>query len=155
MRVVLQRVSEASVTVDGEVVGSIGRGVLLLVGVERGDTSGDVEVLVRKVSRLRVFPSPDEPERKPIDCGLAEVGGACLVVSQFTLLASLRKGNRPGFSDAEDPARAAALCEAFADGLRAAGLPVATGRFGASMAVQLVNDGPVTLLLEARDGRIR
>ena len=154
MRVVLQRVSEASVTVGDEVVGSIGPGLLLLVGIARGDTSADVEALVRKVPRLRVFPDPREPERKPIDASLADAGGACLVVSQFTLLASVRKGNRPGFSDAEDPARAAELCEAFVQGLRAEGLHVETGRFGAAMAVSLVNDGPVTLLLEARDGRI-
>lgn len=155
MRVVLQRVSEASVTIAGETVGSIGRGLLLLVGVARGDTAADVDALVRKVARLRVFPNPEDPEGKPIDAGLAGVGGACLVVSQFTLLASVRKGNRPGFSDAEDPTRAAALCDAFAAGLRGEGIPVETGRFGASMAVSLVNDGPVTIVLEARDGKVR
>ena len=153
MRIVLQRVTEASVDVDGETVGAIERGVLLLVGIERGDTEADVEVLAGKVSRLRMF--PDETGERPMHHTLADVGGACLVVSQFTLLASLKKGNRPGFSDAEDPPRAAALCEAFAARLRALGLPVETGRFGAAMAVGLVNDGPVTLLLEARDGKVR
>ena len=141
-------------TVDDEIVGAIGAGLLLLVGVERGDTPADVEALVRKVSRLRVFRNPDEPERRPIDQSLHDAGAACLVVSQFTLLASIKKGNRPSFTAAEDPERASALCDAFADGLRADGIPVETGRFGASMAVSLVNDGPVTLLLEARDGRV-
>lgn len=154
MRVVLQRVSEASVTVGDEVVGAIGPGLLLLVGIARGDTFADVEAMVRKVRLLRVFPNPLEPERRPIDDSLHNAGGACLVVSQFTLLASVRKGNRPGFSEAEDPPRAAELCEAFVEGLRAEGVPVETGRFGASMAVSLVNDGPVTLVLEAREGRI-
>ena len=153
MRIVLQRVTEASVDVDGETVGAIERGVLLLVGIERGDTDADVEVLAGKVARLRMF--PDETGTRPMHHTVAEVGGACLVVSQFTLLASLKKGNRPGFSDAEDPPRAAARCEAFAARLRALGLPVETGRFGASMAVALVNDGPVTLLLEARAGKLR
>ena len=150
MRVVLQRVSEASVVVDGETVGAIGRGVLLLVGVERGDTADDAAVLVSRIARLRIFPEGDRPMHRT----LAEVEGGCLVVSQFTLLASLRKGNRPGFDRAEDPAPAAALCDAFAEALRGEGLPVETGRFGADMAVSLVNDGPVTLLLESRDGRM-
>lgn len=154
MRVVLQRVSEASVTVDDDVVGEIGPGLLLLVGVAEGDTEADVEALVRKVTRLRVFRNPDEPERRPIDVSVTDAGHACLVVSQFTLLASMRKGNRPSFTAAEAPDRAAALCHAFAEGLRAAGVTVATGRFGASMAVALVNDGPVTILLEARGGKV-
>ncbi len=136
--------------VDGETVGAIGRGVLLLVGVAAGDTQADVEAVVRKIPKLRIFPG-----RTPMDRSLADVDGGCLVVSQFTLLGSVRKGNRPGFSAAEDPARAEALYEAVAAGLRAAGLPVAMGRFGAAMAVELVNDGPVTLLLESEGGTLR
>lgn len=154
MRVVLQRVSEASVAVDGETVGAIGRGILLLVGIERGDTSADVAALARKVPRLRLFPHPVDASARPMDASVVDVGGACLAVSQFTLLASVRKGNRPGFTDAEDPPRAEALFDAFVGALRAEGVVVETGRFGAAMAVSLVNDGPVTLLLEARDGRI-
>lgn len=133
----------------GEVVGEIGRGVVLLVGVERGDTEADADATARKVAALRIFPG-----RTPMDRTLAEVGGAVLVVSQFTLAASLARGNRPSFDGAEDPARAEALYLRVATGLRATGLPVATGRFGASMAVDLTNDGPVTFLLSVRGGRI-
>ncbi|MDJ0522036.1 MAG: D-aminoacyl-tRNA deacylase [Planctomycetota bacterium] len=155
MRIVLQRVREAAVHVprddaDDEVVGAIGRGVLLLVGVGKGDTEADADALVRKIGALRIFPG-----RTPMDRTLADVGGACLVVSQFTLLGTVRKGNRPGFDRAEDPARAEALYEYVAAGLRAQGLEVATGRFAATMAVHLVNDGPVTFVLEAEDGRVR
>ena len=150
MHVVLQRVRSASVVVAGEVVGAIGTGVLLLVGVEAGDSEADVEALVRKIAALRIFPG-----RTPMDRTLAEVGGACLVVSQFTLSATVHKGSRPGFSRAEDPARARALFGDFAAGLRQAGLPVETGVFGAAMAVELVNEGPVTLLLRARGGRLQ
>lgn len=149
MKTVLQRVREARVVVDDEVVGRIGRGVLLLVGVERGDTEADAEATARKVAALRIFPG-----RTPMDLRLADVEGACLVVSQFTLAASLRKGNRPGFDRAEDPERAEALYLRVADGLRAAGLPVETGRFAALMDVELVNEGPVTFLIEVRDGKL-
>jgi len=137
------------VVVDGETVGAIGRGVLLLVGVEKGDTQAEVDVLVGKLVRLRIFPG-----RTPMDRSLADIEGACLVVSQFTLAGTLRKGNRPGFDRAEDPARATPLYEAVAAGLRAAGLRVETGRFGAMMDVELVNEGPVTFVLDARDGKL-
>ena len=149
MRTVVQRVTRARVTVDGELVGEIGRGVMLLVGVAKGDTEADADATARKIAALRIFPG-----KTPMDLTLAEVGGACLVVSQFTLCASLAKGNRPSFEPAEAPARAEALYLRVAEGLRAAGLPVATGRFGADMAVELVNDGPVTFLVEARDGAL-
>lgn len=149
MKTVLQRVTRASVRVEGEIVGEIGRGVLLLVGVEKGDVEADADVTARKIAALRIFPGGT-----PMDRTLAEVGGACLVVSQFTLCASLAKGNRPSFEPAEAPARAEALYGRVVDGLRAAGLSVATGRFGANMAVELVNDGPVTFLLAARDGAL-
>jgi D-tyrosyl-tRNA(Tyr) deacylase len=149
MRTVVQRVSRAEVRVGAEVVGRIARGLLLLVGMERGDTEADVDATVRKFAALRCFPG-----RTPMDQTLAQVGGGCLVVSQFTLLADLTRGNRPGFDRAEAPARAEALYLRVADGLRAAGLSVATGRFGAMMDVDLVNDGPVTFVLDVRDGAL-
>ncbi len=150
MKTVLQRVSSASVRVDDRVIGAIERGVLLLVGVERGDTEADADVTARKIAGLRIFPG-----RTPMDLTLTDVGGGCLVVSQFTIAASLRKGNRPSFGQAEDPAAAEALYLRVAEGLRSAGLEVATGEFGAAMNVMLENDGPVTLIVEAREGRIR
>jgi D-aminoacyl-tRNA deacylase len=143
VKTVLQRVERAEVRIAGAVVGRIDRGVVLLVGVERGDSEADADVTARKIAALRIFAG-----RTPMDQTLAEVGGACLVVSQFTLCATLAKGNRPSFEPAEAPARADALYLRVAANLRAAGLPVETGRFGADMAVELVNDGPVTLLLE-------
>ena len=152
MKTVVQRVTRATVHVDGvdgPILGEIARGVMLLVGVERGDGEADADVTARKIAALRIFPG-----KTPMDQTLAEVGGACLVVSQFTLCASLSKGNRPSFEPAEAPARAEALYLRVADGLRAAGLTVATGRFGADMAVELVNEGPVTFLLVTRAGAL-
>jgi D-tyrosyl-tRNA(Tyr) deacylase len=130
-------------------VGRIGKGVVLLVGVERGDDERDAAATARKVAALRIFEG-----RTPMDRTLADVGGACLVVSQFTLAGSLKKGNRPGFDKAEDPERAESLYLEVARCLEKHGLEVAAGRFGALMEVELVNDGPVTFLLEVRDGRI-
>jgi D-tyrosyl-tRNA(Tyr) deacylase len=149
VKTVVQRVERAKVTVGGEVVGEIGRGVLLLVGVEKGDAEADADATARKIAALRIFGG-----RTPMDLTLAEVSGACLVVSQFTLCASLSKGNRPSFEPAEAPARAEMLYLRVADGLRAVGLPVATGRFAADMAVELVNDGPVTFLVVTKDGAL-
>jgi D-tyrosyl-tRNA(Tyr) deacylase len=149
VRTIVQRVTRASVTVEGAVVGEIGRGVMLLVGVAKGDGEADADVTARKIAALRIFPG-----KTPMDQTLAEVGGGCLVVSQFTLCASLAKGNRPSFEPAEAPARAEILYLRVAEALRAAGLPVATGRFGADMAVELVNDGPVTFVVEARGGAL-
>ena len=149
MRIVLQRVTRAEVRVDGEVIGKTGQGAVLLVGVEVGDTETDVDVAVAKISKLRFFPGVT-----PMDRTLAEVGGGCLVVSQFTLAGSVRKGNRPSFTDAADPDRAEPLYRRVVRRLEDAGLHVACGRFGAQMAVELVNDGPVTLLLFVRDGKV-
>jgi D-tyrosyl-tRNA(Tyr) deacylase len=149
MKTVVQRVARAEVRVGGRRVGRIARGALLLVAVEVGDTDADADATARKVAALRMFPG-----RTPMDRTLAEVDGACLVVSQFTLAADLRKGNRPSFSGAEQPARAEALDLRVCDALRAAGLPVETGEFGAEMQVELVNDGPVTLLLTSRGGAL-
>jgi len=149
MIVAIQRVSRAEVRVAGSVVGKIGHGMLLLLGVERGDGEADAEVLARKIAALRIFRG-----RNPMDVSVREVNGACLVVSQFTLAGSLHKGNRPGFDRAEDPPRARALYEHFCDKLRAEGIPVETGQFAADMEVELVNDGPVTFVLSARAGAL-
>lgn len=150
MLTLVQRVKHASVQVDGEVVGQIDRGLLLFVGVESGDTEADADATARKVAALRVFPG-----RTPTDLDVTQIGGGCLVVSQFTLAAELRHGNRPDFTAAAPPAHANALYERVAEQLRALGLPVATGRFGASMQVALENDGPFTLLLTVRGGKVQ
>jgi D-tyrosyl-tRNA(Tyr) deacylase len=149
MIVVVQRVSRAEVRIDGEVAGRIGLGLAILVGVERGDGETDADVLARKLCALRIFPG-----RTPMDLSLKDVSGACLVVSQFTLAGSTRKGNRPSFDRAEDPALARKLYERVAERIRAEGIEVATGRFAADMKVELVNDGPVTFVLQARDGAL-
>ena len=149
MKTVLQRVERAEVRIAGAVVGRIDRGVVLLVGVERGDSEADADVTARKIAALRIFAG-----RTPMDLTLAEVGGACLVVSQFTLAATLAKGNRPSFEPAEAPARAEELYRRVAAQLRAAGLPVETGQFGADMQVDLINDGPVTFLVFTAGGAL-
>ncbi len=149
MKTVVQRVARAEVRVGDEVVGKIGPGLALLVGVEKGDGEADADVTARKIAALRIF-----PKRTPMDVTAADAGGACLVVSQFTLCATLAKGNRPSFEPAEVPARAEALYLRVADGLRALGLAVETGRFAAEMAVELVNDGPVTFVVTVRAGRL-
>jgi D-aminoacyl-tRNA deacylase len=147
---VVQRVTRAEVRVGDEVVGQIGAGLLLLVGVERGDSERDADATARKVAALRIFVG-----KHPMDLAVKDVQGACLVVSQFTLAGSLRKGNRPGFEGAEEPERARALYQRVADQLAAEGLPVAVGRFAAHMEVSLVNDGPVTFVLVVRDGTVQ
>jgi D-aminoacyl-tRNA deacylase len=139
MRAVVQTVSEASVTVDGQIVGAIGPGLLVLVGVTHSDTAANARALATKVYELRIL----DDERSA-----AQVSAPVLVVSQFTLYADTRKGRRPSWSGAAPGPVAEPLVEAFAAALRELGLEVATGRFGADMAVSLVNDGPVTLLLE-------
>lgn len=149
MKTVIQRVARASVEVEGEIVGAIERGLLVLVGVEKGDGSADARATAHKIADLRIFPGD-----KPMDRSVIEIGGAVLVVSQFTLAGSLRKGRRPGFERAEDPARAEALYLEVAAALRERGLPVATGRFAAHMHVDLLNEGPVTILLFTREGQV-
>jgi D-tyrosyl-tRNA(Tyr) deacylase len=146
MRAVLQRVSRASVTVGGEVVGQIGRGLVVLLGVEQGDTEADAHQLADKSIQLRIF---DDAEGK-MNRSLADAGGAMLVVSQFTLLGDCRKGRRPSFVDAAPPELAEKLYETFVAAVGVQGIPVATGKFRAMMEVELVNDGPVTLLLDNR-----
>ena len=149
MRALVQRVSRASVAVAGEIIGAIGPGALVLLGVARGDGEPDADAIARKLCALRMFPGVT-----PMDRPLAAVGGGCLLVSQFTLCADLGKGNRPSFAPAEEPARAEALYERLVAQVAATGLTVATGRFAADMQVSLVNDGPVTFLLESRNGKI-
>ena len=144
MRAVVQRVSEARVEVDGEVVGAIGRGLCVLLGVAATDTERDVETLCRRIVGLRVFADDGSEFARSV----AEVGGALLVVSQFTLHGDCRKGRRPSFSAAAPAAQALALYDRFVDCARRTEVPVATGRFRATMALALVNDGPVTLLLD-------
>ena len=147
MRVVIQRVSRASVTVDGQTVASIGRGLLLLVGVAPEDGEEEAHRLARKCAELRVF---SDAEGK-FNLSLLDVGGEALVVSQFTLLADTRRGRRPSFVGAAPPETAEPLVEAFAAAMREAGVPTQTGRFGAKMTVELVNEGPVTIVLDSAD----
>jgi D-aminoacyl-tRNA deacylase len=144
MRVVLQRVSAASVTIDGRVAGAIGPGFCLLVGFTHGDTAAEVDWMAEKVAGLRLF--SDAGGR--MNLGLEEVGGALLVVSQFTLYGDASKGRRPSFIDAARPELAVPLYERFIAALRARGFEVATGEFGAAMQVAIQNDGPVTLILD-------
>ena len=147
MRAVLQRVRSARILVDGEVVGAIGRGVLVYVGVAEGDTTAEAEWLADKIAVLRIFAS----EERPIDRSLLDVGGAALVVSQFTLLADTRRGRRPSFTGAAPPEAAEPLVDAVVEALRASGVEVATGRFRAMMQVESTNDGPVTIVLDSAD----
>ena len=144
MRIVVQRVTRAEVRVGGETVSSIGPGLVLLVGVEKGDGPEQVERAAHRFSTLRVF----EDEGGHMNRGLDEVGGGILLVSQFTLAGSIRRGRRPDFAGAARPENAEPLLEALAAALRARGVPVATGRFRAMMEVELVNDGPVTFVWE-------
>jgi D-tyrosyl-tRNA(Tyr) deacylase len=145
VRAILQRVSQASVTVEGQVVGQIGQGLLVLLGVASGDTAAEAALLAEKTANMRVF--ADAEGR--FNHSLLDVGGAALVVSQFTLYGYVRKGRRPNFTDAAPPTLASPLVDAYARDLRAMGVPVATGVFGAMMQVALVNDGPVTLILDS------
>lgn len=149
MRTVLQRVRCASVSIDGEIVGTIGHGLVALIGVERDDTDEEAALTVRKIAGLRCFAG-----ESPMDRSVLDLGGAILAISQFTLAANLKKGRRPSFNAAQSPALAQPRYAAVVEGLRAAGIPVETGRFGAHMVVSLENDGPVTLILTVRDGQV-
>ncbi len=148
MITVVQRVARASVAVDEQIVGSIAAGLLLLVGVEASDTDADADATAKKIASLRCFPG-----RTPMDKTVGEIGGGCLVVSQFTLCAELAQGNRPSFTDAAAPTAADGLYRRVAEKLREHGLRIATGSFGAKMLVDLCNDGPVTFVLTVRCGR--
>ena len=146
MRVVLQRVAHASVTVDEKVIGKIQRGFLLLVGVTHDDTMEDMEYLVRKIVQMRIF----EDEEGKLNRSIQDIGGEILSVSQFTLYAETKKGNRPSFSKAAPGDVAIEMFEQFNGLLRETGIPVETGQFGADMKVELLNDGPVTILLDSK-----
>ena len=146
MRAVVQRVSRAQVTVEGAVCGQIGRGLLVLFGVAAGDTEADADYLADKVTGLRIF----EDDKGKMNLDVGEVGGSVLVVSQFTLYGDVRRGKRPSFDAAARPELARHLYEYFVERIRAAGLPCETGQFQEMMQVELVNDGPVTILLDSR-----
>ncbi len=147
MKVLLQRVTGASVRIDNEVVGRIGPGLVVFVGVAGGDTERDVEYLAQKTVNLRIFAD----EAGKFNLSALDIGGDLLVISQFTLLADTRKGRRPSFVEAAPPAQAEALFERFVEKARASGLKVATGRFQQYMQVEIHNDGPVTILLDSRE----
>ena len=147
MRLVLQRVTRASVTVDHDVVGAIGRGLLILVGIADGDTESQAEALAAKVAGLRIFSDADGR----FNDSLLDVGGSALVISQFTLHADVRKGRRPSFIDAARPEVAKPLCNHFARALQGHGVAVESGVFGAMMSVELVNDGPFTVIIDSAD----
>ena len=147
MRALIQRVAEASVSVEGAVIGRTGPGLLVLVCAMRGDAENAPDKLAARVARLRIF----RDEAGKMNRSVADIGGAALVISQFTLAADTRTGNRPGFSAAEAPERGEALYLRFAEALRGHGLAVETGAFGADMRVSLINDGPVTIWLDSAD----
>ncbi len=151
MRAVIQRASGGSVTVDGETTGSIGTGLVVLAGVAATDTEADAVVMAAKIVGLRIF--PDEERR--MNRSIVDVGGSVLLVSQFTLVADVRKGRRPSFTEAADPAEAEGLLGVLAGAIEDEGVTVEHGRFGAMMDVALVNDGPVTIVIDVEDGKVR
>jgi D-tyrosyl-tRNA(Tyr) deacylase len=145
MRAVVQRVKQSTVKTDNEIVGQIGSGLLVLLGVAKGDTAKDADYLANKIINLRIF----EDEDRKMNRSLLETGGELLAVSQFTLLADCRKGRRPSFIEAAEPEKATDLYETFVNMVRAKGVAVQTGRFRAMMEVALINDGPVTIIIES------
>lgn len=147
MRIVIQRVSEASVSIHQEIAGQINQGFMVLVGVEEADSQEDVDYLVRKTANMRIF----EDEEGKMNISLKDIGGQVLSISQFTLHANTKKGNRPSFIDAAKPDHSLPLYEAYNEGLRQEGLTVETGEFGADMQVALINDGPVTIIIDSKD----
>lgn len=145
MRIVIQRVSEASVAVDGKIVGAIGKGFMLLIGVVKGDTPDEAMFLAEKISKMRIF----EDENEKMNLSLTDVGGSVLAISQFTLCADCRRGNRPDFFNAAPPTEANELYELFISKMINIGITTEKGIFGADMKVSLVNDGPVTIVLDS------
>lgn len=149
MRALIQRVTRASVEVEGETIGAIDQGVLILICAMQGDTTAQADKLAAKISKLRIF--KDDEGR--MNRSLLDIGGSALIVSQFTLAADTKRGNRPGFSTAAPPAEGEALYEYFTKAVGDLGIPTANGRFGADMAVSLINDGPVTIWMDTDDAR--
>lgn len=148
MRAVIQRVDEASVTIEGQVSGHIAQGLLVLLGIEEADTNEDIDWLVNKIVQMRIFPD----EEGKMNLSVTDTNGELLVVSQFTLFASTKKGNRPGFTRSAHPDKAIPLYEAFVQRAgEVMGRPVATGQFGAAMEVSLVNNGPVTIIIDTKN----
>ena len=147
MRDVVQRVSKASVTIDQQEVGKIDQGLVILLGIHEKDTQDDVDYLVKKIAQMRIF----EDEQGKMNRSVEDVEGQILSVSQFTLFADTKKGNRPSFISAARPETAIPLYEAFNEGIRNRGITVATGQFGADMAVSLINDGPVTIIIDSQN----
>ena len=147
MKALLQRVKQASVSIDDKRVASIGQGLVVLVGIANGDTEKDIAYLIQKIVNLRIFEDSDSK----FNLSARDVNGELLIVSQFTLLADTRKGRRPSFTDAAPPAQAEALFEKFVAEARSSGLQVATGRFQQHMLVEIHNDGPVTVMLDSRE----
>jgi D-aminoacyl-tRNA deacylase len=145
MKALIQRVSEAKVEIDGKFFSRIGKGLLVFLGVERGDTDTDLEYLLNKVLQMRVFGD----DKQKMNLSIQDINGEILVVSQFTLSANCRKGNRPSFDNAEDPVKAKEMYDKFIIKSRETGLKVHTGNFGSSMRVSLINDGPVTIILDS------
>lgn len=148
MRAVIQRVTEASVTIDGEITGEIGPGLLVLLGMDIDDAESDAEYIVKKIAQIRIFNDVDGKFNHSIE----DIGGGVLLISQFTLHGDTRKGNRPSFVRAARPEQAIPLYESVIQGLRNRGLPVQTGQFGQHMDVRLLNDGPVTIILDTKEG---
>jgi len=146
MKALIQRISKAKVTVNGNAVSNIGKGLLVFLGVEKEDTDRDIDYLMKKISQLRIF----EDEQQKMNLSVQDVKGDILVVSQLTLSAECRKGNRPSFDKAEEPEKAKTFYQKFIDRLAESGLHIATGEFGSHMMIHLVNDGPVTIMLDSR-----
>ena len=149
MRALLQRVSEAEVKVKGQQIGATGAGLLILICAMAGDTQAEADQLINKITKLRIF----KDDAGKMNKSIMDIGGSALVVSQFTLAADTKRGNRPGFSNAASPEDGRALYEYFSDGLAQAGVRVETGEFGADMKVSLINDGPVTIWLDTAEGK--